>query len=53
MAFCKLCNTNLEAKLSDQKRHVNTKKYSDNTGLPHTHDTGHQGEKRMIHLYFI
>ena len=33
MAFCKLCNCNLEAKLSDLRRHISTKKHSNNAKL--------------------
>uniref|UniRef100_A0A1X7SS54 Uncharacterized protein n=1 Tax=Amphimedon queenslandica TaxID=400682 RepID=A0A1X7SS54_AMPQE len=37
MAFCKLCNCNLEAKLSDLRKHVSTKKHSDNAKLISQH----------------
>uniref|UniRef100_A0A1X7VI38 DUF4371 domain-containing protein n=1 Tax=Amphimedon queenslandica TaxID=400682 RepID=A0A1X7VI38_AMPQE len=37
MAFCKLCNCNLEATLSDLRKHVSTKKHSDNAKLISQH----------------
>ena len=39
MAFCKLCNCNLEAKLSDLRRHKATKKHGDNAKLVSQHRT--------------
>ena len=37
MAFCKLCNCNLEGMLSDLRKHVSTKKHSDNAKLISQH----------------
>ena len=39
MAFCKLCNCNLEAKLSDLRKHKATNKHSDNAKLISQHRT--------------
>ena len=56
--MCKLCNCNLEAKLSDLRKHKATNKHSDNAKLISQHRTldslahvtGQQGEEIMLIL---